>query len=309
MTQKEKINMLKDTICFLYEKEGRNKSYISKLLNIDRKTLSNTINYEWKLEQGNFSYLTPSNQKFLNRHKNLIKSRLDRDFSVIQISEELKVTKDYLYKTIIKKDKVLSKAFSDYQNRKSKEIVHKREKQKENSSLNYNFKEFPNEEWKPILGYEDYYISNHGRVKKYIKTYNDYILIAQNPNVNNDRLYVWIGKKGLQVSRLVGFAFLTGYSETKNTINHKDGNVQNNNCKNLEWISQRDNNLHSYEIGRVRNKAFSRNGKFKKLIINDKYEFKTIRAFAKFIEVSESQAHRYINGEVKNNPYKIEFIY
>ena len=36
MTQKEKIEMLKETITFLYEKEGRSKSYISRLLCVDR---------------------------------------------------------------------------------------------------------------------------------------------------------------------------------------------------------------------------------------------------------------------------------
>ena len=48
MTQKEKINILKDTIVKLYEKEGRSIVYISELLNIDRKSLTTAIN-EWEL--------------------------------------------------------------------------------------------------------------------------------------------------------------------------------------------------------------------------------------------------------------------
>ena len=64
MTQKEKIEMLKETITFLYEKEGRSKSYISRLLCVDRKTLVYKIN-EWSLIKANISYMKPSTLKFL----------------------------------------------------------------------------------------------------------------------------------------------------------------------------------------------------------------------------------------------------
>ena len=40
------------------------------------------------------------------------------------------------------------------------------------SSNNYDFEEFENETWKQILGYGDYYVSNYGRVKHYLKTYD-----------------------------------------------------------------------------------------------------------------------------------------
>ena len=72
MTQKEKIEMLKETITFLYEKEGRSKSYISRLLCVDRKTLVYKIN-EWGLIKANISYMKPSTLKFLNRNKQLNK--------------------------------------------------------------------------------------------------------------------------------------------------------------------------------------------------------------------------------------------
>ena len=42
MTNSEKAELLKDTIYQLYSKEGRSKSYISRLLEIDRKILHNT---------------------------------------------------------------------------------------------------------------------------------------------------------------------------------------------------------------------------------------------------------------------------
>ena len=73
MTEREKIELLKNTIIKLYCNEGRSKSYISRLLEVDRKTLIKAINEDWKLEKGNVSYLTPSNQKFANKNKNPLK--------------------------------------------------------------------------------------------------------------------------------------------------------------------------------------------------------------------------------------------
>ena len=78
--------MLKETITFLYEKEGRSKSYISRLLCVDRKTLVYKIN-EWGLIKANISYMKPSTLKFLNRNKQLILSRLNSDINVTDISK------------------------------------------------------------------------------------------------------------------------------------------------------------------------------------------------------------------------------
>lgn len=43
MTQKDKIELLKDTIAYLYEKEGRSISYISRVLQLNRKELGIAI--------------------------------------------------------------------------------------------------------------------------------------------------------------------------------------------------------------------------------------------------------------------------
>jgi hypothetical protein len=181
-------------------------------------------------------------------------------------------------------------------------------KKKKKSHFNYNCVSKPNEEWKPILGYENYYISNKGRVKKYIKTNKSYILLTQNHNTKNQRSYVKIHKKGLQISRLVGFSFIPGYDKQHNTIDHIDGNVNNNNASNLRWVSQSENNKAAYSNHRTVNIAYSRHPRFKKIVIDKQYEFKTIRAFAKFYHVSESQAQRYLNHECKFE-HAIKFYY
>lgn len=309
MTEREKIELLKNTIIKLYCNEGRSKSYISRLLEVDRKTLIKAINKDWKLEKGNVSYLTPSNQKFANKNKNLIISKLDNDISISKIANELKVTSEYL-SNIIKKVPELNEHKIDYINRQKINAQERKNQLVEKSSLNYDWEELPDEEWKEILGYSNYYISNMGRVKKYIKTYDKYVLLSLNINSKTGRVYIKIEGKGLQVSRLVGFAFLDGYSEEKNTIEHIDNDVTNNKASNLMWVSMGDNNKLAYKKGKAKSKAFTkRRGKWKKIILDDKYEFKTIVALAKFLGKSETQINRYINGETNCSDHTFKFIY
>lgn len=309
MTEREKIELLKNTIIKLYCNEGRSKSYISRLLEVDRKTLIKAINEDWKLEKDNVSYLTPSNQKFANKNKNLIISKLDNDISISKIANELKVTSEYL-SNIIKKVPELNEHKIDYINRQKINAQERKNQLVEKSSLNYDWEELPDEEWKEILGYSNYYISNMGRVKKYIKTYDKYVLLSLNINSKTGRVYIKIEGKGLQVSRLVGFAFLDGYSEEKNTIEHIDNDVTNNKASNLMWVSMGDNNKLAYKKGKAKSKAFTkRRGKWKKIILDDKYEFKTIVALAKFLGKSETQINRYINGETNCSDHTFKFIY
>lgn len=303
MTQsnKEKIYLLKTTIEFLYCKEGRSKSYIAKLLDVDRSGLTKIINNEWKLEQANIRYMLPSNQKFLNKHRNLIKSRLDKDIQLKDIAKELGVSIDYVTKTIIKQDEVLLKALEDNNNRfeLSKSLV-------KNYSTHANVIELESEIWKQILGYENYEVSNYGRVKSYDKQLNTYVLVEPFTNKNNGRLYINIKGKSLQVSRLVGFAFVAGYTECNNTIVHIDNDVKNNFYTNLNWAYEKKKVLTD-----MSNKASSESNKKKpkRIILDGKYEFKTVGAFANFIGKTDKQAEQYIYGKEKNNPYEIELIY
>lgn len=306
MTNQEKIDLLKTTIEFLYTKEGRAKAYIARLLGVDRKLLTYSIK-RWELKQANVSYLTPSNKKFVNKHRNLIKSRLDNNTTQIDIAKELKVTPDYLI-NIIHKDTVLNKANEDYSRRKSDIATEKRERCMQKSRLSYDITDRDNEVWVEIMGYEGYFISNYGRVKKYKQTYDSYALVKSSPNSVSGREYVKLGGSNIQVARLVGFNFVTGHSDINNTIDHIDGDISNNHFSNLAWVSQSTNNARAYKNGRSNAIAYAKHGKFKSIIVDSKYEFKTIRAMAKFIGVSETQAHRYIDGDTACN-HKIELIY
>lgn len=301
MRSSEKAELLKETIVFLYNKEGRSIAYISRLLKINRKTISDKLKKDWKIKPSNSKrHITPSTRKFINRNRDYIKSRLDRDISLNKISKELKISRKSLVYTYIKNDDVLNKAYEDYINRRKNRAKDNLSNILENSSLDYDFEDFDDEIWKSILGYPNYYISNYGRVKSYKKRYKKYALLKPCPNKNNNRLYVRIKNKNLQVSRLVGHAFVKGYSKEKNTINHKDGNVLNNKATNLEWSTQAENNLHAYRSNK-RNIVNKKRYKFDYILYKNKYKFKTVAAFARFLNKSETQIRRYLDHPEKHD--------
>ena len=294
MTQKEKIYLLKDTIVQLYEKEGRSKVYIAKLLKLNRKDLSNIINKEWKLIQGEnkTNHITPRNQKFINQNRQFIENEIQSGHPLRQIADKLKITCDRLT-YLIKRDTGLHSFYEKYLLEQKNQKKIKEEQHNNKLKELFTIEDLPNEKWRDILGYPGYMISNLGRVKSKNNSYNNYRLLTPTKNVRSGRLYVSIKNKNLQVSRLVGFAFLKDSYKEGYTIEHIDNDITNNHVDNLKWVSQSENNQLAYEKGRCVNIGV----KYKKIILNNKYEFKTIAALAKFLDKSETQVRRYINKE------------
>lgn len=119
--------------------------------------------------------------------------------------------------------------------------------------------DLPNEIWKPVNGFNRYFISNMGRLKYYKfirdkKIYNE-----------NDKMIITMGvlmagylasritngkdnKETFRIHRLVASEFLTN-PENLPFVNHKDGCKTNNKLDNLEYISPSDNVKHAYDTG------------------------------------------------------------
>ena len=99
--------------------------------------------------------------------------------------------------------------------------------------------------WKDIKGYEGYYmVSSFGRIKN---TKTNYILTLGDINSAGYKrvtLYNPV-KKRFFVHRIVAYHFCDGYQKGL-IVNHKDGNKQNNNYLNLEWVTRSENDLHAY---------------------------------------------------------------
>lgn len=102
------------------------------------------------------------------------------------------------------------------------------------------------EKWVDIPGYEGLYqVSDCGRIAR-----GQRIKIP-----HTDRggyLTVWLSKdskqKNYKVHRLVAQAFIPN-PEGKRTVNHIDGNKQNNNLFNLEWATHSENINHANRTG------------------------------------------------------------
>lgn len=115
--------------------------------------------------------------------------------------------------------------------------------------------------WKDIKDYPGYQVSNLGRVRTYnkithtekhgIRHWENRILKQKCTKKKMLRVDLWNekGHKTLSVHRLVAVAFLGDPPEEKMTVNHKDGNRQNNKVDNLEWLSLADNIRHGFKNG------------------------------------------------------------
>jgi len=121
------------------------------------------------------------------------------------------------------------------------------------------------EVWKPISGYEGLYeVSTLGRVKRVggkvthanrwggISSYQiaDRLRTLK-ANSANGYVYVMLSSGGTarnkRVHRLVAEAFIPN-PDNKPYVNHIDGDKTNNSVDNLEWVTARENVLHSRDV-------------------------------------------------------------
>jgi hypothetical protein len=137
--------------------------------------------------------------------------------------------------------------------------------------------------WKQVITngntIKTYYASNLGRFK------NSSGKIMENYKVNeNGYIRVNIYNKTFVLHRLVALTFLTN-PENKETVNHKDGNKLNNSTENLEFATNKEQQLHKFSIGLGNN--FTRRIKQYDLEGNFVKEFKSIINAAKANNISK----------------------
>ncbi len=112
------------------------------------------------------------------------------------------------------------------------------------------------ENWKKIQGFEDYSVSDMGRVRRdkdFGNTFAGRILkpLKDGNGYHHVRLMQNnVGKK-IRIHRLVAIAFIPNLENKKN-VNHIDGNKTNNLLPNLEWASDSENFVHALNNGLVK---------------------------------------------------------
>lgn len=141
-------------------------------------------------------------------------------------------------------------------------------------------------EWKKIIGYDDYVVSNNGVVKS-LKYGKERVL---KPDENLDGYYIVKlsknnKKKSFRIHRLVAEAFIEN-PESLPVVNHKDGDKQNNNVDNLEWSTVADNTQHAYDTGLIskENHKKGRQKLMKPLLQLDKDTGEVIKRFESYRE-------------------------
>lgn len=121
-----------------------------------------------------------------------------------------------------------------------------------------------NIEWKTIKGYEGLYeVSNDGRVRRlrFINGRHNFEKIKESKQTLNTWGYMTVnlcknGKSNTKrVHRLVAEAFL---GESNLQIDHIDGNKQNNNLSNLEYVTPKENTNRAWRKGLAKNTEHQR---------------------------------------------------
>ena len=102
--------------------------------------------------------------------------------------------------------------------------------------------DLPDEMWRPIDEKGRYYVSSLGRVKSCQGT-KAILLKPYENNHGYQRVDICLdGRHTFLVHRLVGFAFVENDEpQTKDTVDHIDGDKKNNKASNLRWLSRSDN--------------------------------------------------------------------
>lgn len=159
--------------------------------------------------------------------------------------------------------------------------------------------------WKDIPGFPGYQASNCGRIRSHnkvtssrrfpVRHWKDRILKQKVAKDRYSRVSLWKGgeERTALVHRLVASAFLGNLFDTDMTVNHKDGNHQNNNIENLEWLSHGDNIRHGFRTG-----LYERVQKPCVLVASDgtTYEFPSLSAASRFLGRCEGYASEAIRS-------------
>lgn len=137
--------------------------------------------------------------------------------------------------------------------------------------------------WKDIPNFEDYQVSNYGRVKslkygkeKILKFKEDkgYLRVGlYNDENNNSKMLVHVLVAQVFLNK-EKFKYMPYESKdevdiNKLEVNHIDGNKQNNHVNNLEWSTKSYNQKHSYIIGLKKSKIGYDNYRSKPIIQSD----------------------------------------
>lgn len=160
--------------------------------------------------------------------------------------------------------------------------------------------------WKKVKGFENYEISNLGTLKVNLKyrKYRDYNSKILRPVLDKDGYYRTVltnseFKKNKLIHRLVAEMFIRN-PKNKLQVNHKNGIKTDNRVENLEWVTAKENTIHSYNLGLQKPKAGESHNMCKLTEIQVENIILNIgglkqRELAEMYKISQTQISRIIN--------------
>lgn len=162
---------------------------------------------------------------------------------------------------------------------------------------------------KEIEGFPNYYVTEDGKIISKVsgepKELGQWI-------DNTGYKQVIIRKNGKRcykrVHKLVAEAFVFGKTEIKYMVNHIDGNKLNNNFKNLERVSNKENTQHAYDNNLYKS-TYRCEIKAIHKITGEIFLFKSIRSCAKELEINRKTLTSILKGNKTNNyDYYFEYL-
>ena len=109
-----------------------------------------------------------------------------------------------------------------------------------------------------------------------------------------------------KIHRLVALAFIPN-PENKPQVNHKDGNKQNNNVDNLEWMTSGDNTRHAHINGLTKQGA---NHNWAKIVLDTQTGvfYETLNEAAESKNINVSTLSNYLTGKIKTNKTSLMYV-
>lgn len=293
--------------------EGKSVNKISQILCLERSEVTKYVKENnIKIKEYKPS-IKPRNLKLYNKYKDRLLKYAEDGMLFAHILKELPELNSYELLSIVHHDKyiddLLKQNTIDYRanitkNSERSRIIKERQ-------AFYSFDDIEGEIWEPVNSNPVYFVSNMGRVKHYLASVDSYRLLKLTPNFRTGYVYSPFGA----LHRLVATVFCEKpETDEKLEVNHKNGIKTDNRACNLEWVTPKENMHHAmYEL--CIRKYSSALGRFRKIRIDDKYEFSTLTAASKFLGlVNNLEEKTFLSKSFRNgdifyyNNRKIELI-
>lgn len=152
---------------------------------------------------------------------------------------------------------------------------------------------------KEIPNFNGYYISKDGHVysKRKTKELHEMVLKEDKDGYLEVGLYRNNKRYFRRVHRLVLETWSPDHPSEYNQVNHKDGNVKNNNISNLEWCSVSHNIKHSFRVlGRKPSITTNKKVELINNITKEKLIFNSIKDCANYLNMSYEHLDKLLVG-------------